>query len=135
MAMAATVSSAPPRMKAPTAVGLGFLATRLSFRRQGAGQELADAFVRRVRQKLARWTAGADGAHGGVEKDRFIADAEDARQLVRHDHEGAAQAVAQLADELVEPARRDRVEAGGWLVEKQDLRVERQGARQPGALL
>ena len=39
-----------------------------------------------------------------------------------------------LADQLVECGGADRVEAGGRLVEEQDLGVERQRPRQAGAL-
>ena len=56
-------------------------------------------------------------------------------QLVRDDHDGRAEAVAQLEDQVVEQARADRVEAGGRLVEEEDLGIERHGARQAGALL
>ena len=49
-------------------------------------------------------------------------------------NDGQAEALLQVADQLVEVGGADRVEAGGRLVEEQDLGVERQRARQAGAL-
>src|SRR4051794_32338626 len=114
-------------MKTPTIVGFGFLAMESSFRpeRAAAGEKVADALVRRMRQKLARRSARADRTYRRIEKDGIVADGEDARQLVRDDDERRAQAVAQLHDQLVQAARRDRVEPRVRLVEKQDLGVER----------
>src|SRR5262245_49941518 len=130
------MSSAPPRMNRPTRVGFGLLLTRVSLLRRGlaARQKLADALMRRMRQELARRASGADRAHGGIEVDGGVANREDARELVRNDDEGRAEAVAQLDDEVVEPTRRDRVEAGGRLVEEQDLGIERHSAREAGPL-
>ena len=53
----------------------------------------------------------------------------------RHDDDRGAEAVAQLEDQVVEELRADRVEPGRRLVEEQDLRIERHGAGQAGALL
>ena len=50
-----------------------------------------------------------------------------------HDH-GQAEAALEPADQPVERRRADRVEAGGRLVQKQDLRVEGERAGKTGAL-
>ena len=55
-------------------------------------------------------------------------------QIVRHHENREAEALVQALDQLVVVRRADRVEAGGRLVEEQQLRVERQGAGQAGAL-
>ena len=41
---------------------------------------------------------------------------------------------AKFEDQVVEPARADRIEAGRRLVEEEDIRIERHGARHAGAL-
>ena len=45
---------------------------------------------------------GRDGVGPRIEKDAVVADREDAGQLVGHDHDCRAEAVAQLQDEIVE---------------------------------
>ncbi len=67
-------------------------------------------------------------------KIEVVADVEDAGQLVRHHDDGGPETVAQLEDQVVEPLRADRIEAGRGLVEEQDVGIERHGARQTGAL-
>jgi hypothetical protein len=54
---------------------------------------------------------------------------------VSHHHHCRPQALAQLQDEFVQPPGAHRIEAGGRLVEEQDLGVERHGARHPRPLL
>src|SRR5262249_53743926 len=70
-----------------------------------------------------------------VEEDAVVADGEDARQLVGDDDDRRLQAVAQLEDQLVEQPRADRIQSGRGLVEEENLRIQRHGARQSGALL
>ena len=53
--------------------------------------------------------------------------------MSRHDY-GQAETGFQIADQPVERGRRDRVETRSRLVEEQDFRIQRQGARQPGSL-
>lgn len=59
---------------------------------------------------------------------------EDARELVRHHDERGPQTVAQLQNQVVQETRADRIEAGGWLVDEQDLGIEGHGSREPGSL-
>ena len=70
-----------------------------------------------------------------VEHDHAVGDREDARELVRDDHERDAEVVGQPPDQRVELGRGDRVEPGRRLVEEQDRRVERHRARDRRALL
>ena len=77
---------------------------------------------------------GDDGPRLVVEKHRVRADGEDARQLVRDHHHRRAEAVAQLEDQIVEPPRADRIQAGRGLVEEEDVGIERYRARQAGPL-
>src|SRR5690242_18598153 len=88
-------------------------------------EELAHGGIRRVREQLARRPRRADRATLGVEEDAVVADREDARELVGDDDDRGAEAVAQLEDQVVEAARADGIEAGGRLVEEEDLGVER----------
>src|SRR5689334_4086136 len=124
---ARTPSAIAPTTNAPITTGLAFLP--MAWLRSGAlptpGQKVLHPRVRRVREELARRPRGGDRPALGVEEDAVVADREDARQLVRHHHDGGAQAVAQLEDQVVEPARADRIEPRRWLVEEEDVRVER----------
>ena len=59
----------------------------------------------------------------------------DGRQTVQvmGDHEdGKTQGPIQGVDQRIEARRADRIQSGGRFVEKQDLRVHRQGAGEPG---
>src|SRR5262249_55068394 len=69
-----------------------------------------------------------------VQENRVVGNGENAGQLVRDDDEGGAEGVTKLQDEFIQVARADRVETGGRLVEEQNVRVQREGAGQPGAL-
>src|SRR5262245_55842356 len=130
-------------MNNPIVVGLAFLLmewkgfNRYS-RRPGGGfaarQKLPHIRVGRIRQQIARVALGPHGARVGVEKHRVVRDGEDTLQLVRDDHEGGAEAVAQLEDQFVQVARTDRIETGRRFVEEQNLRVERQCSGEPCAL-
>ena len=63
-----------------------------------------------------------------------IADRKQTVEIVRDHEYGKAQAAPQIPDQDVEFAGRYRIEPGGGLVEKDDFRVERKGARKPGPL-
>ena len=54
--------------------------------------------------------------------------------VVRHHEHGQTQALLQVPHQRVELRRGDRIEARGRFVEKQQLGIERQGARQAGPL-
>src|SRR5262245_48736376 len=85
----------------------------------------------RVRAFVAQPFRRATGDHGPgvrVEKHRIVRDGENTRELVRYDHHGGAETVTQLEDQIVEPARADGIESGRWLVEEQDIGIERHGA-------
>src|SRR5450830_1530366 len=66
-----------------------------------------------------------DPVGDGVERVEVVGDQEHTQ----------AQGIAQGQDQLVEGRRADGVEAGGGFVEKQDVRVQRQGAGEAGYLL
>src|SRR5687767_13158321 len=55
-------------------------------------------------------------------------------EVVRHHEHGEAEALLEIADQHVEIGGADGVEPGRGLVEKQDVGVERQRAREAGAL-
>src|SRR5213080_3123936 len=76
-----------------------------------------------------------DAARPAVQHDAVPGNREDAPQLVRDDDRRHAEAGIQGGDEVVELRGGDRIEAGRWLVEEQQRRVERQRARDPGAFL
>jgi hypothetical protein len=63
-----------------------------------------------------------------------VGDRVQAIDVMRHQEDGKPHAALQIGDEPVEIGGGDRVEAGGRLVEEEQGGVERQGARQPGAL-
>src|SRR5712664_721860 len=129
--MATTASAMAPTTKAPISVFLDCLATA---RLLATGQEGAHARVLRFGQKLLRVARSDHRLAFPVQEDRVVADGKDAGELVRHDHDGGAEAVAQIEDEIVEPPRAHRVEPRRRLVEEEDVRVERHRARQAGAL-
>ena len=61
--------------------------------------------------------------------------------LVRRDHivgdgqRGGVEAIVEVEDQIVDLVGENRIEAGGGLVVENDLRFERNGPRQPDALL
>src|SRR5262245_32146745 len=100
---ATTVSAIPPSTNAPIRVGFGRLAIAAAPHRSGllglpAGEKGAHLRVRALGEQCPGIAPGRHRAGLGVEEDRVIADGEDAGQLVRHHHHGAAQAAAQLED-------------------------------------
>src|SRR6185437_13418926 len=64
-----------------------------------------------------------------------VADRHQAVEIVRHHEDGKIETRPQILDQLVEGSGADRVEPSRRLVEEQQLRIERQRARQAGALL
>ena len=70
----------------------------------------------------------------GIQENAVIGDREQAGQFMADDDDGGAETVPQLKDQIVEPAGGDRVEAGGRLVEEQNVGVEGQRPRQAGPL-
>src|SRR5262249_13031413 len=101
-------------MNPPTSAGFARLATVLhrSGRRFAPGQEAPHPRVRAMVTQLAGITVRNRGAALPVEQYAVVADREDAGKLVCDYHDGRAQAVAQLQDQVVKPARGDRIEAG-----------------------
>src|SRR5574337_3072 len=63
-----------------------------------------------------------------------VADGEQAVEVVGDHEDGEAKRLLQRGDEVVEIASRDRIEPGGRLVQKDDVGIERDGARERGAL-
>lgn len=64
-----------------------------------------------------------------VDKDsNAVGDGVKAVEIVgNHDH-GQAQPTTEIADQLIEAAGADRVEASGGFIEEEKLRIQRQGA-------
>src|SRR5258706_2137632 len=120
--IAAITIARPPRTKPPTAAGLGaaMAGLRLGDRFGSPHERLDGRMLGRVAQ-VARRAMADRGLGLGVEEHAVVADREQAGQLVADQDHGCAEAVAQLQDEFVEATRRDRVEAGRRLVEKQDI--------------
>ena len=63
-----------------------------------------------------------------------VADGEQAVEIVRDHEHREAERFLQRGDEIVEIAGRNRIEARGRLVEEDDLRIERERARERHAL-
>src|SRR5207237_3340840 len=129
--MPAAASATAPTTKAPISVFLACLPTAGLL---SAGQEGPHPGILRSGQELLRVARGDHRLALAVEEHRVVGDGEDALELVRHHHDGGAEAVAQIEDQVVEPPRAQRVEARRRLVEEEDVRVERHRARQAGAL-
>src|SRR5262249_42589419 len=130
--MPAAASATAPTTNVPISVFLAWLAMAPPL---AAGQEVDHPGVVRSRQQLPRVARGDHRLAPAVQKHRVVCDGEDAGELVRHDHDGGAEAVAEIEDQLVQPPRADRVEPRRGLVEEEDVGVERHRARQAGALL
>src|SRR2546427_8852017 len=105
MVTATMVSAIAPITKAPMSAGFARLPMGSSF--LAPREELAHARVGRVRQQLLRRAGGDHRTAVRVEEDAIVRDREDARELVGHDHDRRAEAVAQLEDQLVQAARAD----------------------------
>src|SRR5262249_45918224 len=69
-----------------------------------------------------------------VEHGHAVGDLEDLGDLVADHHRGEAALAVQLLDEAVDGVDEDRIEAGGGLVEEDDLRLRDQGAGDGHAL-
>src|SRR2546428_816938 len=101
--MAVTASVTAPTTKAPISVALGrlpMISLHSVFR--AARQEAAHLEVRRVREEVPRRAVRDAGPRLRIEEDAVVPDREDARQLVRHDDDGRAEAVAKFEDEAIE---------------------------------
>src|SRR5689334_18553279 len=68
-----------------------------------------------------------------VEERGHVAGAARLLHIVRHDHDRVV--LFQLADQVLDRERRDRVQRGGGLVHQQDVRLDGAGARDAQALL
>src|SRR5579875_425881 len=121
---------------APIAVGLIRLAMTAACCASllSAGKESTDASVRGMSQHLVRIAGGDLGTGFGVQKDAVGGDREDARQFVRDHHDGGAQVLAQLQDQIVQQPGTDRIQTRRRFVEEQNLRVQRHRTRQPRPL-
>src|SRR2546427_7772902 len=129
--MPAAASATAPTTNAPMSV---FLACLPTVHLLPAGQEGPHPRILRSGQELFRVARGDHRLALAVEEHRVVGDGEDALELVRHHHDGGAEAVPQIEDQVVEPPRAQRVEARRGLVEEEDVRIERHRARQTGAL-
>src|SRR5262245_30150871 len=68
------------------------------------------------------------------ERRHAVADAGEAVQVVRDHEDGETQRTLQRADQHIELAGRDRIEAGSRLVEEYDVRIEGQRPGERDAL-
>ena len=84
---------------------------------------------RPVEQLLAQVVGPADRAQGRVQDRDAVAEALRLFEAMRGEEDRDA-ALPEPEDQLVNLASGDRVEAHGWLVEEQDLRIAEQGARE-----
>src|SRR5262245_21791750 len=137
-----------PTTKPPMSFGFAFLAIVVTlpcavllrlchlrgFAELTPQQEVANLRIGTVVAQLLRIALGDHRLGVSVEKHRVVADGEDAGELMGHHRDRGAEAVPQLEDQIVQHARTDWIEAGRWLVEEQDLRVERHRASEPGSL-
>src|SRR6266542_5382888 len=103
--------------------------------RSSPGQKVPQRRVLSVGQELLRVSGSADDLPIAVEEDAVVADGENAGQVVGHHHEGAAETVAQVENQLIQQARADRVESGRWLIEEENRRIQRHSSCQSGPLL
>jgi len=85
--------------------------------------------------ELARAAMGDRPLAVGVEEDAVVGDREQARQLMAHEHHRRAGAMPDVVDQVVEPSRGDRVQAGRGLVVEQERWLGRDRTGQAGALL
>jgi hypothetical protein len=85
-------------------------------------------------RRVGRASERGHGLLADVQKEHAVRDLEDAREVVAHHDDRGAEAVPDLEDQVVEAARGDRIESGGWLVEEEHLRIERHGTGQGRAL-
>ena len=69
-----------------------------------------------------------------IQEDAVIADPEQAGQFMAHDDDGGAETLAQLENQVIEPAGGDRIQSRRRLVEEQDFGVEGEGSRKARAL-
>src|SRR6266849_1593102 len=132
-AMPATVSATAPTTNAPISVFLACLAMARPF---AAGKEGEHPGIPRFGQELLRVSRGDHRLAVAVEEHRVVADGKDAPELVRHDHDGGPEGVAQIEGEALERElergqRGDlRGVDGGELLERHG-HVLRQGHRAP----
>src|SRR5581483_423049 len=113
---------------AKTSMPIRTLRTRRPLRRR---QELAQDGIGRA-ARLVRRAGESDPPL--VEERHPIGDEEGAREVVRHDDRGEAEALLEVADQVVDLRRGDGVEAGRRLVVEERLRLERERARERRAL-
>src|SRR5882724_901193 len=111
-----TTNATAPTTKAPISFGLArFTALLLSVMASGltglsgrlgahgsAGEKRPHLRIGAGIAQVLGIPAGDHGFAVGIEKDRIVADGEDARQLVRHHYDGGAQTIAQLEDQLIQ---------------------------------
>src|ERR1700750_1454557 len=107
---AAAASATAPTTNPPTTV---FFACLPMARLLGAREKRDHPGVLLFGDEAARVARADHGLARAVEEHGVVGDGEDARQLVGHDHDGGAEAVAQIEDQLVEPPRPGRGGAGG----------------------
>ena len=98
------------------------------------GEEVVHEWIRRLVTEPAgrRWRRCLGGP---LQHDARIGDQEDAGELVGDHHDRNPEIAAEQGDQLIQFDGRDRVEAGGGLVEEEEVGLQHQGARDAGPLL
>ena len=84
--------------------------------------------------ELLRIAQRDHGPRLGVEEHGRVGDGEDAGELVRHHDHRRPETRAELEDQVIEAPGADGIEAGGGLVEEEDVRIERHRPRHAGPL-
>src|SRR5258706_9997400 len=74
-----------------------------------SAQKFRHARIAAVHGQFARRALGDDPLGHPVQHDNPVRETEDRRQLVRHDHDGGAEGVTNLPDELIELPRSHRI--------------------------
>jgi len=100
----------------------------------GPGEKIVNERYFGCVAQCARVAPCHDAFRGFVQNDAAVGHQENAGQFVGHNDYGDAQVAAERQDELIEFDCRDRVETGGRLVEKEEIGLEYQGARNAGTL-
>src|SRR5690606_29260378 len=112
--------AAPMRTNAPILAGLaGLLISGCRSFLAAAGEERPHRRIARADEFAGR-TRRRHRAGDVIQENRVIGHGKNTVEFVRHHHDRRAKVVAQMQNQLIEPARSERVEAGGRLVEEQN---------------
>ncbi len=97
-------------------------------------EETANPRVGSPIPEFGRLSLGDDPLGAGAKHHDTVGDGVNAGQLVAHNHEGKAE-VVQACNQEIDAGRGNRVQSGGRLVQEQNSRIQRHGARDGRAFL